>query len=249
MSSAQVGLTSPAPLILAPIDPDLEPTLLVIDALGAYGSAIAEILDTKEPDASGDITNALTFARSAENLLRAGFGGKPVLPAADDKRLAALTDFIAFLSELNAEADKVVQLRKLIAQDSGSASLVASLRNHLAAWEVGRRSDANLRFVIAGALLGQSARIDPPLPAGQRREFAQIYYAQSSARIDAAKLAPALDETLAGLAEADDSFRAILKQNPKLSSKQRRRLADITRQRLIRAFDFLTALLVAAKGG
>ena len=246
--SPQPGVTSPVPLMLAPIGSELEPTLLLVNALGAYGSAITEILEKKGADPAGDIASALMLARSAEGLLRAGFGGDAVVPAADDTRLTALTDFISFLTELRNEADKVAQLRALIDEDPGSATLIASLRNHLQAWEIGRRSDANLRFVIAGALLGQSARIDPPLPASQRREFAQVYYTQAAARIDAAKLAPAIDETLAGIAEADSSFREVLKENPKLSPKQRKRLAEITRERLVRAFDSLAALVLAAKG-
>lgn len=241
------GVTYDSPFSLAPFGDDMEPTFVLIDALGAYAAAIADILDEKGPDPVKDLTDALGLARSADGLLQSLAGGNPIVPAADDPRVKAVSDFIAFVSELRTEQDKVKQLRKLAAS-TGSVETVTALKDHLANWEQRRRTDEGLRFVLAGVLVRQAQAAEPPLAAGARRDFARAYYDRAAGVVAAGKLKPALDATLDEMAAADADLRRTLADHPKLSEDERVKLAAITRERIGRAFDTLAQLVIAFKG-
>ncbi|MEZ0496369.1 hypothetical protein [Sphingomonas sp. IW22] len=241
------GVTYPEPLSLAPLGPDLEPTFLLIDALGAYGAGIATILEEEGPDPAADLVHALALARSAEGLLRAmaGGAGQPVVPAADDVRLVAIDAFIAFVTELRTEQRKVDALRRT----AGAGPLIAALRDHLSNWELGRQADENLRFELATALLGGAQRADAPqLSKAMRREFGAAYYEGAAGRTSSARFKAALDGTLGELAAAEADLRRVLAEDPDLTDAERREAARITRQRLTRAFDTLSRLLLAFGG-
>lgn len=242
------GVTYDDAISLAPLGADLEPTFVLIDAVGAYSAAITKIVDEKGPDPVQDLTDALALARSAEGLLQALAGGTPVVPAADDKRLAAVTGLIAFITELRTEQSKVERLRHFLANDNAEAGLIIALQNHLDGWETSRKSDENLRFVLASTLVGQAQRIDPPLPQVQRRAFAKAYYDSAAARIVSGRLKPALDGVLDEVAAADEDFRRVLAENPRLNSEEKKRVAEIARERMGRAFDALTRLVLSFKG-
>lgn len=239
--------TNPVPLAVGPITPELEPTLALVEALGSYADAITKIVDQKDPDPGKDLTDAFRLARAAEDLLRVGIGGTAVLPAADDQRLAAVTGFINLIALLDRERDQVEKLR-ILTQEKETGALITAMRDHLANWELSRKTNANLSYVIAGLMYGRSSQIDPPLPAATRRDYADAYFAASEPLISSAKLQPALDRSLAEVADADVELRDTLASNPRLTDKQKQRLSELTRERLITVFNSLTKLLTAAKG-
>ncbi len=242
------GITYPRPFSLAPLGSELEPTFVLIDALGAYSAALTEIVDDQGPDPVKDLTDALGLARSADGLLHALTGGETRVPAADDPRVKAVTGFIQFIVDLQTAQDKVKRLNQLTHSSDGSADIIKALRDHLAAWELSRRADEGLRFVLAGVLIRQAQAAEPSLPAAKRREFARSYYDRAAAGITSAKLKPALDAALEEVAATDADLRRVLMEHPKLSDAERRELAQITRERLARAFDTLTQLVLAFKG-
>lgn len=239
--------TFPQFIRIGPVTPELEPTLAAVDALGAYGAAITDMLDEEAPDPAKQLADAFELARSAELLLRTGFGGTALVPAADDKRLIAVTGFISLIATLDRERDQVRRLR-IIASETDSTALIAALREHLSNWETSRKSSAGLSYVIAGTLYGHSARVDPPLPAAVRRAYAAAYYSSSAPLIQNAKLHVVLDRSLGELADTDIEYRAALADYPRLSAKQKKRLRELTRARLIAVFSALTNVITAAKG-
>lgn len=243
------GVTYDDTLSLAPLGFDLEPTFVLTSALGAYSAAMTKILDEKGPDPVQDLNEAVDLAHSAQGLLLALAGGKPVVPAADDKRLAAVGSFINFVDDLKNEQIKVKRLRRLVRDGPYASNLIAALQDHLDGWELSRASDENLRFVLAGALLGQAQRIDPPLPSEDRRMFARAYYEGAAARVTSGKFKPALDVALGEVAAADADLRRVLRERPTLSADEKRRVAQIARERVAKAFETLTQLILAFKGG
>lgn len=245
-ATAQPGFTFPEPFSLAPLGPDLEPTFVLIDALAAYSSGLASIVDEKGPDPAADLTDALGLARSADHLLSAITGSNPVVPAADDPRVTAVQGFIQFLSDLKSESDKVKRVRKFVEERDPEANLIKSLRDHLGVWELSRRTDENLRLTIAGVLVRTAQASD--MSAGQRREFATAYYERSASTLAGAKIGPALDGALQEVAAADADLRRVLKDHPNLNAAERAHVAQITRQRLANAFDALASVILSFRG-
>ena len=233
--------------VIGPAAPELAPTLALIDALGDYGAAITKIVDDKQPHPAKDLADALKLAGAAEGLLRAGFGGTPLVPAADDKRLAAVSGFIELIQEIQSDKDRAERLTRL-AGESESGELIAALQDHVRIWERARASSAGFSRTIAVTVYGASARIDPPLPAKERRDYAAALYAADANLAQGATLAPAIDETLEALANEDQAFRNSLGNPPHLNADQQRRLGELTRARLIAVFDALTSVMTAAKG-
>lgn len=233
--------------VVGPIAPELAPTLALIDALGDYGAAITDIVDDKQPDPAKDLAEAVKLAEAAEKLLRGGFGGTPLVPAADDKRLGAVLGFIKLVQDIRSDADRAKRLKRLAAETE-SGALIAALQDHVRIWERARASSANLSRVIAVTVFAASARIDPPLPAQARRDYAASLYAADANLTRGASLAPAIDATLKALSDEDRAFRNALGDPPRLNADQRRRRGELTRARLIAIFDSLTSLITAAKG-
>jgi hypothetical protein len=245
-TAAVKDVTYDQPFSLAPLGGDLEPTFVLIDALGAYASGLAAIVDEKGDDPVGDLTDALALVRSAEGLLDSLSGAAPVVPAADDKRLTAIQGFAQFLVDLQNEKTKADKIKEYVTSQ-GSADTIRALRDHLAAWELSRRSDENLRFILAAVLIKSAQAADPPLAAERRRGIAKNYYDRAAARVSSAKLKPAIDAVLVELGAADDDLRRILRDKPNLTAAERARLAEITRERIGKAFDLLTALVTSFK--
>ncbi|MEP9358449.1 hypothetical protein [Sphingomonas sp. KR3-1] len=237
--------TYQAPIDLAPIDRGLDPDFALINAIGAYGDAITAIVDDKSGDPSADIAGAIALARAGEGLIDALSGAKPVIPGEDDPRSKAANGLITLLGQLANEQHQVNRLRALAAS-SGSTELIATLRRHLASWEIGRRTDNNMRLVVAKILFAQTLTGHPG-PSARQAALA-TYYARSKQTSAATSLGDAIGAALDDLSAADEHLRNVLRDNPKLSDKDRAELARITRQRLTTAFNALTALILAIKG-
>ena len=239
--------TFPTPLDLAPIDRDLDPDFALINALGAYGDAITGILADKSGDPTPDILGALALAQSGEKLIDAVTGAKPIIPGADDPRTKAATDLITLLGQLANEQHQVNRL-KLLTASPGSATLIHTLRDHLANWELGRRTDNNMRLIVAKIMFAQIMAGNPAPGPSARQQALADYYARNRQTYATASLGAAIDATLAEFAATDQHLRDVLRDHPKLSAKDRAEIGRITRQRLTAAFNSLASLILAFKG-
>lgn len=239
--------TFPTALDLAPIDRELDPDFALINAIAAYGDAITGILDDKSGDPSGDILAALATAQSGEKLINALTGAKPKIPGADDPRVQAVSGLITMLGQLASEQRQVDRLR-LLAASSGSSALIRSLRDHLANWEIGRRTDGNMRLVVAKIIFAQILAGNPRPGPAERQAALADYYARNKQVYTASSLGSAIDATLAELDAADQHLRDVLRAQPKLNAADRAMLARTTQQRLSAAFASLTAAILAFKG-
>lgn len=235
---------------LRPITPELAPTLDLISALTSYTEALGAIADEKADDPLKPLLDALETARAAEGAIQALRNRTDLLvPAADDKRIEAVRGFVALLVELAHERDQVKRLRAVVAKHpEGAAPVIASLRSHLRLWETRRGADAAVREFIVASIVKRSVDSRPPTSISARREALTSYYALSDANDASAKIHPALDDVLRELDKADRGFRRVLAPNPDLNDKERARIAELNRQRIVRALQSLTALITSFRG-
>jgi hypothetical protein len=238
-----------SPLSLRPLAPELEPTVELIGSLGEYSEALSDIVEADVADASKPLTDALGLARAAEGTLRAIASGPTVVPAADDKRLTALTGFITFIGQLRGEAGKVKAIRQVLAENPGGAApLIAALREHLELFNNEMKADNGLRSGISGALLRRVVDARPPASIEVRRKAAETYYALQQSARSQTRFYPALGDALDKLETVDADLRRVIVDNPKLSVKERRRIAELNRQRITEALNHITAVITAFRG-
>ena len=235
---------------LHPLTPELEPTFELIGALASYAEALTEIVDTKPSEPLKPLLDALTTARAAQDLVQTirNRPGRPI-PAADDARVKAVTDFVGFLVELSDEADKVRRLREVIAKHpEGAGPVIASLRDDLLTWNGSRASDELLRLAVMEAIVDRTVGRRPPASVGERRDAVSSLYALKDAHDASRALYPALRKVLDELETADKDLRRVLVRNPDLTPKERAKIAEINRQRIVRALNSLTALITSFRG-
>lgn len=235
-----------------PLNEELKPTLDGIAALTAYADALTEIVDATPADPAKDLTDALELARAAQTGFTTVFRlPAGPLPAADDPRLVAATGFIRFLGELRAEARTVNSLRTFLATQPEQAAptvFMVRLKRNLAIWETSRLADDQLRQQASSALVERVIHRRNPAAPRERREALSAYYEREAARRGSQTLFPALSRLVDTLDVADREMRGILRANPNLSDKHRRRVAEINRKRIIRALESVTALITAFRG-
>jgi hypothetical protein len=247
--------TPPSPsdsrFAMRPISKDLEPTVVTIGALASYAEALSDIVDSEPSDPLKPLLDALATARSAQGLLLAATGGESgPIPPANDARLTAIQEFVGLLSELSDEAAKVAAVRKLLAEHpEGAAPTIAALKSHLLTWENSRKGDDATRVVINAALLRRVVVANPPVAPDVRRKAMTTFYDMQDTARTSAEIYPALAKALDDLAEADADLRRVIIEHPHLTKKERARIAEINRQRAIRAMDSLAGLITAFKGG
>lgn len=236
---------------LQPLTPELESTLDLIAALSAYSEALAEVVEAKAPDPLKPLIDALTTARTVQGTIQAvrNREGGPI-PAADDARIAAVGQFVGFLTELSHEADQVRRIREVLAKHpEGAVPLISKLRGDLAEWEESRIDDDVTRLAIVAAIRRRTIMSRPPVSIAQRREAVTSFYNLQDASHAAAQIHPALDKVLEELESADKDLRRVIVHNPKLNPKERARVAELNRQRIVRALERVTALITSFRGG
>lgn len=236
---------------LEPLAPELEPTLDLIAALASYADALAEVVDRKQPDPMKPLIDALTTARAAQGAIQAirNREGGPI-PAVDDPRVVAVGKFVGFLAELSHEADQVRAIREVLKKyPQGPEPLIASLREDLEEWEDSRDADETARLAIIDAIRDRAVLSNPPVSIAQRREALIAFHNLEDERLSAAKIHPALDDALAELDAADKDLRRVIVENPRLTPKERKRRAELNRQRIVRALELVTSLVTTFRGG
>jgi len=234
----------------APIDERFKETLALIGTLSAYAGAVGEIADEKAPDPAKAINDALATALAFQGAVVAvaGAEGGP-LPAANDPRVEAVTGLITFLTELQHQANQVRRLRALVAESPGAANpVISALRNEVTRWESSRNRDAAVATVVNQLLLGTLINRPVPLAPEVRRAALRAYYDRVAANQAADLLEPALTNLLNTLEQADRDFRRILVRDPELNERESRRVAELTRQNIVRALERVTALITAFRG-
>jgi hypothetical protein len=235
---------------MSPIASQIQPTVLLVSSLGAYTTAIADAVDSKASDPTKPLLDALETAHSAQGLLLAISGGQDgPIPGSDDKRVKAVSDFVQFVAGLADEAARVRHLRELVAANpDGAQPLINALQDHLATWENSRKADDGLRIAVNGVVLRRTLDARPPVsPDARRRALITFYQVQDGVRA-ASEIYPAVAKSLGELADADKDLRRILVEHPNLTKAERAEVAELNRQRAIKAMDMLAALVTSFKG-
>jgi len=233
-----------------PLGPQLNSTLDLVESLSSYAEALSEIVDEAPSDPMKPLIDALETARSVQRLIQAtaGSGTGPV-PAVDDPRLVAVTGFVAFLDELSAEASRVDRLRKrVLLREGATKPMIDVLRADLNGWNRSRAGDQLLRKTVTDAIVERTVDRRPPASFEERRTALYNQYTLLDHHEASLELYKALNTVLDELQNSDEQFRSLLKPNPTLDDKQRRKRAEITRQRLVRALDAVTALATSFLG-
>jgi hypothetical protein len=235
---------------LTPVSSQIQPTVLLLSSLSAYTKSLANVVDSKPSDPMEPLLDALETAHSAQGLLLAATGGHDgPIPSADDKRVKAVGDFVGFLAQLSDEAHQVRRLRELLAKSpDGAQPMIDVLQDHLATWENSRKADDGLLIVVNGTVLRRTLDARPPVAPQARREALMNFYQIQDAVGAAADIYPTLSKSLRELAEADKDLRRVIVEHPKLTKAERAKVAELNRQRAIKAMDSVAALITSFKG-
>jgi hypothetical protein len=246
-------LRSPPPgvaISLLPLAEELEPTLRLTEALGAYGEAIASLIEDDPVDPAQPLLDALSLALAAQDALNAVIASSPTpIPVADDPRVSAIAGLVNFFGELNREARQVTALRRHIAEDPDRfKQVMAPLRRQLTSWERARSADVGILKVVEDASVQAVLLAEPPKSAEMRRAALERYYSKEAARRDEARIAPALFRLFDAVEEADADLRRVLAENPDVNDKERRRIAALNRERIIAGLKHVASLANAIRG-
>jgi hypothetical protein len=231
------------------VDPseDLEPAFDLIDVLVDYTDILADIAAQEPVDAARQIDQTLETASALEDAFSALLGRQGgVTPAPDDPRVVAVKGFLGLVLALKKEADQVTQLRAVLADNpNGAKPMIGALRRSLSAWEGSRKNDSLLRLGVTNALAKRVLDAVPPSKPAERREALRTEYsARAKARAED-RFHPAVLRMLSELESADADFRRVIVKDPALTKAERRKLAELTRQRVVSALQTFTALVKA----
>lgn len=230
----------------------LTPLFAAVDSLVAYTDILAEIAGEEPPDVAASIADALGTASAFEGAILALLGAPPdraVVPESDDKRVAAVAGFAQMLADLSKEQSQVDALRNVIkARPEGASALIKELRGKLRFLETGRSGNAAIVSALYAAQVQKVLRTRPPLSASERRSALETYYGREAAYDTESILYPAVVKLINTLDQSDADFRRVIVKDPKLTEKERRLLAEITRKRVVRALQSFTALLNNLRG-
>jgi hypothetical protein len=230
----------------------LTPLFAAVDSLVAYTDVLAEIASEEPPDVSASIADALGTASAFEGAILALLGAPPdkaVVPESDDKRVAAVAGFAQMLADLSKEQSQVDALRKVINdRPEGASALIKSLRSKLRFLETGRSGNAAIVSALNAAQVQKTLSVRPPLSASDRRAALETYYSRQAAYDSESVIYPAVVKLIDTLGQSDEDLRRVIRKDPKLTDKERRLLAEITRERVVRALQSFTALLNSLSG-
>jgi hypothetical protein len=226
---------------------ELAPALELIDVMIDYTDTLADIAAQEPVDAAQRIDQTLETASALEDAFSALLGRQSgVTPAPDDARVIAVKGFLQLALALRKEADQVEQLRAVLADNpNGARPMISALRRTLSAWELSRKSDSVIRLGVTKTLAKRVLDAVPPSKPAERRDALRMDYgARAKARTED-RFHPAVVRMLSELEAADADFRRVIVKDPTLTKAERRKLAEITRQRVVAALQTFTALVKA----
>ena len=226
---------------------DLEPAFQLINVLVDYTDTLADIAAEQPVDAARRIDTGLETAQALEDAFNALVGRQTAtIPALDDPRVVAVKGFLDLVLKLKNEADQVAQLRSILAdRPMGAKPMIGALKKTMFIWENSRKNDSLLRLGVSKILIKRVLEGTSIAQSNERREALRMdYAARAKARADD-RLYPAVTQLLSELQNADEDFRRVIVKDPTLTKAERRKLAEITRQRIVSALQTFTALLKA----
>ena len=237
-------------LRLDPVQRQIAPTLALMKALTLYTDALGEIAGATPADPAQSLVDAHATAFAAADALRALAGGKDQpIPGPNDPRIKAIAGFVRLLGELVAQAHTVDRLRaRVAAEPDGVATIVPILREQLLAWNTARATASGVALGASASLLRGAVAPGATATPRERRDAVMLFYARQTSEEQAAALYPALENVLAALEASDTDFRRVLVKDPTLSAKERARVLEIGRKRLVRALQLVTDLSTAFAG-
>jgi hypothetical protein len=226
---------------------DLEPAFGLIDVLLDYTDTLADIAAQEPVDAARRVDQTLETASALEDAFSALLGRQGgVTPAPDDPRVAAVKSFLGLVLALRKEADQVTQLRAVLADNpNGAKPMINVLKRSLSAWEGSRKNDALLRLGVAKILSKRVLDAVPLSKPAERREALRMEYGARAKGRAEDRFHPAVQNMLAELESADADFRRVIVKDPALTKAERRKLAELTRQRVVAALQTFTGLVKA----
>ncbi|KQN25373.1 hypothetical protein ASE86_03790 [Sphingomonas sp. Leaf33] len=236
------------PLELDPISRQLlKPRLAVLAATADYASALAKVLDGKSPDLDEELGG---IAGKLDDVgVIAGVAGVRVPSAASalgSKEGTALVAALQMVADLAHERRQVADIRRIALQsgdavDAGLESILADMRDFAEADHdsVARAERANVLVYRRQTDLRdfEQRRAVALALANVEEDFAAS--AASARQAEAAVLV---------LIEAHRDLRAVLQPDPTLTAAQKKRVAEITRQRIWRALDLISGAVSALAG-
>ncbi|WP_156347019.1 hypothetical protein [Sphingomonas sp. Leaf33] len=225
----------------------LKPRLAVLAATADYASALAKVLDGKSPDLDEELGG---IAGKLDDVgVIAGVAGVRVPSAASalgSKEGTALVAALQMVADLAHERRQVADIRRIALQsgdavDAGLESILADMRDFAEADHdsVARAERANVLVYRRQTDLRdfEQRRAVALALANVEEDFAAS--AASARQAEAAVLV---------LIEAHRDLRAVLQPDPTLTAAQKKRVAEITRQRIWRALDLISGAVSALAG-
>lgn len=222
----------------------LRPTLLLIAAVADYSGALAKIVARPDVDLTAEL-NAMADkaneARSVANSLL-GLNLPDAKKALANDQVAAAVAILDFVNDLAREAQQARDIAHLVQERGGEIeAMIPELQAQLNTWlEVFAQGDLQETVVnYQRAYEAQRQRLD----FNERLAFVRLINdALTEAQAVTARKA-ALEELLNTFREAQADLRRALSGN--YSDKQRRRIAQIYRDRIIRGLRVAAGALTA----
>lgn len=235
-------------LDLRPIpEESLKPTILLIGAVGDYGAALAKVADEPGTDIAAELTALAAKATEASTLANALF--KLDIPSADkalaSEQAKSALALIAFANALAEEQAKVDEIRRIVAERGAVVEAqIPELRAQLARWmNIWAQGDAQIQ---------QSS-----LERAYRTERSKADFEQRLAMVEAINASRAtvasypgrldgLNKGLDVFAKAQADLRRLLAG--KLNTKEKKRVARLNQQRMLKGLELMARAIVAFGG-
>lgn len=233
---------------------DFAPTVALIDALAAYVAAVDAVLTDSPTDKRLNLAAAKADLEGIVGDISAVTGQSNPFAKLSAEQKAAVTGLIGLLDTLQREAGQVNELKAIEANTPGLRATTKALRADLVGWsqlalvsEIGNlQTIATRRWVRDRTLrLDPGARGRGGLLTDAERAALLRKRIELTARLEAAQALPGtLAQAVAALEAAHDTYVNAL-ENRNLTPENRRRVAQVTRERLRQTLALLAQTLAA----
>ncbi len=207
---------------------ELLPSLATLDAIAGYLDAVDAIVRREPADLAGSLANARSDVEAVLGLVAPGTG----LPAFDETQTKALNDALTLIATLALKADQVHDLRRLeLAPDALQFDeTIASLKAANDHWG----NVLGAASLTQAAVLSAAYRRSPPAAMDDRRIAVRRQLELYELKERAPELAGRLNQLAEAFRTAHADYLALLPggSKAKLSSKEKRKIADLTKQRV-----------------
>jgi hypothetical protein len=221
---------------------DINATLATIRGLSGYLDLVDSVIKREPIDIAADFGDALADLEAISGAAGALAGADTGLPALSADQKTAIGGALGLLSIILDEKYKVDDLlrietaeNKLLFTDS-----VTALRTANTTWLTFHKKQLSQRRTLL------QNRLDRTQGEVARRPLAEALLATIEAQENHAKLAAALADVVDKLEASHTAYLALLfNKNAELSSKERKKLAQLNHDRVMGALRSLTAIIKA----